>query len=264
MVLRGRPTPCNAQGVSILMYHQIGPFPPMSAHRSTYCHHRSFALQMLTLRVLGIKVMAIDEVLNYIKKGGAECPLQRGGPSLKKTVSLTFDDGYENFFEYAYPVLRRHGFPATVYLISGYIGKDALWFRADGRDTPPLMSKSRIYGLMEHGLVTFGSHGVNHKKLAEIPRAEMAFEVRESKRQLEAMFKRPFNHFCYPYGSYDRTVLEEVKKAGFETAVTCVRGATYIGADPYQLPRKAVSYGDSVLGFLWKIFFKNERKNEEI
>ncbi len=243
------------KGISILMYHQVGPFSPMATHRSTYCSDKSFKLQMLTLAILGFKAVTMDEVLACVK-GDAPMP--------PRAVCLTFDDGYENFFEYAYPVLKRYGFPATVYVLSGYIGKDALWFSQDGRDTPPIMTKERIEALLASGLVAFGSHGISHERLAEIPRDAMAAEVHDSKKTLEAMFGRPFRHFCYPYGSYNKVVLEEVKRAGYKSAVSCVRGAAYAGADPYQLPRKAISYGDSVLGFLWKLFIKNKRKIGEI
>ena len=243
------------KGVSILMYHQVGRFAPMSSHRSTYCHYRRFRLQMLTLKVLGIKVLDMEDVLQFVR---VEASLK--GPS----VCLTFDDGYENFFEYAYPVLKRHGLPATVYILAGYIGLNALWFKKDGRNTPPLMSRTRIAELLQEGLVSFGSHGVGHKRLGEIPLEDAKYEIEASKAALEEMFGVEFRHFCYPYGSYSRAVRGLVEDAGYVSAVSCARGTTYPGADPFQLPRKAISYGDSVLGFLWKIVAKNRRKQPEI
>ena len=243
------------KGVSILMYHQVGNFAPMSSHRSTYCHFKRFRLQMLTLKILGFKVLDIEDVLR----------LALGNASLKgPSVCLTFDDGYENFFEYAYPVLRRHGFPATVYILAGYIGRNALWFKRDGRDAPPLMSRTRIAALMKDGLVRFGSHGIGHRRLGEIDLEDARHEIEGSKAALENIFDVEFTHFCYPYGSYNKTVKDLVEEAGYESAVSCVRGTTYQGADPFQLPRKAISYGDSVLGFLWKIMIKNRRKQPEI
>jgi len=242
------------KGISILMYHQIGPFSSMREHRSTYCHHKRFALQMFYLRILGYRILDFDTVLRCIK-GEEEVPA--------RAVALTFDDGYENFFDYAYPVLRRYGFPAIVYLLSGYLGKEASWFKKDGRSTPPIMSEKRIEQLMDKG-ISFGSHGVTHLKLGEATDEEIYFEVRESKKALEEKFKRPFRHFCYPYGSFDKRAIQIVKEAGFDSAVSCVRGSAYPGDHLYQLPRKAISYGDSILGFIWKLHMKNRRKLPEI
>ncbi len=242
-------------GVSILMYHQVGDFAPMKSHRSTYCHYKSFSRQMHLLKALRFRVVDMDAILDHAK-GKRHLP--------KRTVCLTFDDGYENFYQYAFPVLKRLGLCSTVFLLAGYIGKDSTWFREDGRDTPPLMTQERINTLMESGLVTFGSHGVYHKRLGDLPEDAAHFEVFHSKKALEAMFKREFKHFCYPYGSYNRAVMKMVQEAGYYSAVSCARGAVWPGSHPYQLPRKAISYGDSLIGFLWKLLFKNRRKQPEL
>jgi len=130
-------------GISILMYHQVGEFAPMAAHRSTYCHVRRFRSQMAWLHRLGFNVLRMDEVLAALR---GERPIP------PRAVALTFDDGYENFYEHAYPVLQRYGFPAMVYLITGRIGEPAQWFAAEGRDTPPLMSADRIRQLRAAGV----------------------------------------------------------------------------------------------------------------
>ncbi|HQN41198.1 MAG TPA: hypothetical protein PK724_03680, partial [Pseudomonadales bacterium] len=68
------------------------------------------------------------------------------------------------------------------------------------------------------------------------------------------------DHFCYPYGSHSPTVVEQARQAGYRTAVTCVRAAARPGWDWLQLPRKAISYGDTLAGFAFKLAFKNEPK----
>ena len=120
------------------MYHQVGDFPPMKAHRSTYCHYKSFARQMAYLHWLGYKVIALEEALNGLF-GGGTLP--------DRSVVLTFDDGYENFNEYAFPVLKRYGFPATVFLVSGLLGDKARWLEADGRLGARLMDVETIRAL---------------------------------------------------------------------------------------------------------------------
>lgn len=233
--------------LSILMYHQVGEFPPMRGHRSTYCHVRRFAAQMRYLHRFRYRVLRMDEALACLR---GERPL----PS--RAVVLTFDDGYENFYRYAYPELQRHGFPAMVYLLSGLIGRPASWFARDGRDTPPLMTGARIRGLRAQG-VDFGSHGRTHQRLAEVAPALMRDEVVRSRAELEDLLGEPVRHFCYPYGSYDAEVARRVAEAGYVGAVTCRRGSARPGAPPFELPRKAISYGDSLVGVFWKLHRKH-------
>jgi len=238
------------RGISILMYHQVGDFPPMKAHRSTYCLRRRFAAQMALLSRLRCPVLPFDEALDA---------LAGGRPVPQRAVVLTFDDGCENFYEHAFPVLKRYRFPAIVYLVSGLVGKRAEWFAADGRTTPPLMDRERILGLVREG-IAFGSHGMGHMRLSGLDQKTLHREIARSKTDLESLLGIPIRHFCFPYGSHDEAAVAMVRRAGYASAVTCVRGAALPGEDPFQLPRKAISYGDSLAGFLWKILFKNRRK----
>jgi peptidoglycan/xylan/chitin deacetylase (PgdA/CDA1 family) len=237
-------------GISILMYHQVGEFAPMNNHRSTYCHVKRFSAQMHWLYRLGYQALRMDEVLAI---------LRNERPAPRKAFALTFDDGYENFYEYAYPVLAKFGFPAMVYLISGRIGQPAAWFAADGRDTPPLMSGERIKELYSAG-VDFGSHGVNHIKLGEVDPTTARADIEDSRAQLRDLLGEAPRHFCYPYGSHNGAVVELAREAGYETAVTCQRGAATPAFDALALPRKAISYGDSLAGFFWKVEMKDKPK----
>lgn len=241
-------------GISILMYHQVGDFAPMQAHRSTYCHYRRFESQMAFLHRFRFNVLGMDRALACLR---GERPIP------PRAVVLTFDDGYENFYEYAWPALSRYGFPAIVYLLSGLIGRPSGWFERDGRETPMLMGRERILELRRLG-VDFGSHGVSHRKLAEIDAESVRREVCDSKRQLEALLDEEVRHFCYPYGSHDLDAAAVVAEAGYDSAVTCLRAAATPDFDDFLLPRKAISYGDNLAGFFWKLAMKNEPKQEPL
>ncbi|MCB1785805.1 MAG: polysaccharide deacetylase family protein [Chromatiaceae bacterium] len=236
------------------MYHQVGEFAPMSSHRSTYCHVKRFRAQMAWLHALRFHVLRMDEVLAALR---GERPIP------PRAVALTFDDGYENFYEYAYPVLRRYGFPAMVYLISERIGQPSEWFAADGRDTPPLMSAERVRTLRRAG-IDFGSHGARHLKLAEVDPATANTDIVESRAQLEALLDEDVRHFCYPYGSHNAATVQMVREAGYATAVSCQRGAATPAFDALALPRKAISYGDNLAGFFWKLSMKDKPKGEAV
>lgn len=240
--------------IQILMYHQVGRFPAMKAHRATYCDHRRFAAQMAYLGRFGYSVLRMDEAL--------AC-LRGERPTPPRAVVLTFDDGYENFYEYAWPVLRRHGFPALVYLISDLIGQPARWLAADDLATPPLMSAERIRQLRGEG-VDFGSHAVSHVRLAQIDTTAIRAEVRDSKAALEDVLGEEVRHFCYPFGSHDRRAVDAVAEAGYASATTCVRAPATPADDPLTLPRKAISFGDNLIGYFWRLHVKNTPKHDFI
>ena len=184
----------------------------------------------------------------------------RGERSLPpRAVVLTFDDGYENFYEYAWPVLAQYGFAAMVYVLADRLGQPAAWFAADGRATPPLMSAQRVRELRRAG-IDFGSHGLSHRRLAQLAPRLARQEVGDSKHRLEAVLGEPVRHFCYPYGSYDDTVVAMVAEAGYVSATTCDRAAAHPGENLLRLPRKAISFGDSLAGYAWKLHLKNRRR----
>ena len=88
----------------------------------------------------------------------------------------------------------------------------------------------------------------------------MRREVLESKRKLETLLEEEVAYFCYPYGDFDEQVVATVREAGYEAALSCTRASAFGPEDPLRLPRKAISYGDSLAGFFWKIHMKNIRK----
>lgn len=237
--------------ISILMYHQVGVFPPMQRHRANYCDRRRFASQMRFLKRFGYRVLSMDEALACLQ---GECPVPT------RAVVLTFDDGYEGFVRYALPELERHGFPAIVYVISGWVGRKAEWFAKDpGRPIPQLMSAAQVREIRAAG-VAVGSHTVNHVKLGEVDPALQREELSTSKAALEDLLGESVRHLCYPFGSFDRSAVEAAGETGYQSAVTCLRGPAEASDHPLVLPRKGISWGDNLIGYLWKLAVKNRPK----
>jgi peptidoglycan/xylan/chitin deacetylase (PgdA/CDA1 family) len=232
------------------MYHQVGEFPSPRSHRSTFCHVARFRAQMAYLHRLRYRVLSLPEALEVLSA-------RRSLP--RRAVVLTFDDGYQNFREHAFPVLQRYGFPATVFLVSGLLGQNARWLERDGRFGSPLMDGPTIRDLQSRN-VHFGAHGVNHCRMSRLEPERMRAEVGDSKKALEDLLGQPVHHFCYPYGDFDRRVQQAVREAGFQAGLTCVRGAASAADDPYELPRKGISYGDNLIGYAWKLHMKNRKK----
>ena len=113
--------------ISILMYHQVGDFSRPAAHRANYCHVRRFKAQMAWLHRFGYRVIGLAEAMRCLR---GEQPMPRHG------VVLTFDDGFQNFYDYAFPVLKRYGFPSTVFLVADLLGEKSEWLAAEKREVP--------------------------------------------------------------------------------------------------------------------------------
>jgi len=240
--------------ISILMYHQVGYFPPMKTHRAVYCDVDRFRMQMRALRWLGVPVLSMSQ---------AVVALRGQTPMPHRAVVLTFDDGCENFYEHALPVLQAHGYPAIVYAIAGLAGGSASWLAADGHSTPPLMSLARLRELPGLG-VEVGSHAWSHVRLAEHTPEVQLRELRDSRQRLQEALGRDVPHVCYPYGSHNLQTLLATEAAGYDSGVTCQRGSATPAFDLLALPRKGISYGDDLAGFLWKLYAKDAPKGQAL
>lgn len=226
----------------VLMYHNIGVPPKDGKLRGLYVTPFMFRFQMWYLKYAGFKVIQLNDVLNFTK----------GGNNDRKMVALTFDDGYQDFYDNAYPVLKKYGFSATVFLVSDLIGKENLW------DYKELNIKKALLGWdsireMSANRIVFGSHTKTHPFLGKLSAKKMEDEIVGSKRALEEMLKLPMELFCYPYGNYDDKVIAIVKRAGYKGAVTTKRGSVHIGDDPFELRRAHVRLNTNPISFIYKL-----------
>jgi peptidoglycan/xylan/chitin deacetylase (PgdA/CDA1 family) len=237
--------------LSILMYHQVGRFAPMRAHRANYCDAGRFSRQMWMLAHGGFNVIDLELALAGLR-GERQLP--------PRAVVLTFDDAYAGFIDHALPALRKHGFPATVYAISGWLGKQMRWANpSPGRAEPDLMSADDLRRIQAEGIM-IGSHGATHRKLAELSIDEQRRELLESREELEDRLGAPVEHLCYPFGSFDRHSVHLAAEAGYRSATTCLRGSATSADHRLVLPRKAISFGDSLVGVAWKLLIKHRPK----
>ena len=121
------------------------------------------------------------------------------------------------------------------------------------------MTDARLREIAGRG-IEVGSHAYSHIRLEGVEASVLKHEVGDSKQRLEDVLGRPVTHFCYPYGSHDQDTLAATEAAGYQSAVTCQRGAATSDFDLLALPRKAISYGDNSLGFAWKLHMKDKPK----
>ena len=237
------------------MYHRVGDFPGrVKSHGALYCHMPRFKAQMSMFKWLGYQVISLDDAVAGLA-GRIALP--------DKPLVLTFDDAYVDFLENAAPVLKAHGYPATIYAVSSLVGQSSSWDAGIGPDPAPLMTASQLREVQDMGFA-IGSHSSSHARLAQQTDDRIASELSDSKSALEDMLGRSVDHFCYPYGSHDLRCVEAAAQAGYRSGTTCQRGAATPQDDPLSLPRKAVSRGDSLLGLWWKLRFKDIPKHPAI
>ncbi|MDD5691551.1 MAG: polysaccharide deacetylase family protein, partial [Candidatus Omnitrophica bacterium] len=156
----------------------------------------------------------------------------------RNKVVITFDDGYKDNFEYAYPVLKRLGFAATIFIITDFMGKgsDEEGKEFLGWDEVVAMSKNKI---------SFGSHTKTHFYLGAIKDEEAAFEeIAGSKKAIEQKIGIPVDYFCYPGGGFNEKIKESVARAGYKGACSTNRGFADFNSDVYELKRVKVTNSD--------------------
>jgi peptidoglycan/xylan/chitin deacetylase (PgdA/CDA1 family)/glycosyltransferase involved in cell wall biosynthesis len=193
----------TVKGIPILMYHAFGR-PGERASQFVVPVHQ-FARQMAWLKRLNYHVLSLEEYIQY--------RLQHQLPPLRSVI-LTIDDGYAEIATLVAPILRRHEFPATVFLVSGKIGSHNDWTNDKSLAERPLMSWPAIKAIGYQG-IRFGAHTQTHPRLTDIPTAQARAEIAGSKADLERELQRPVTTFAYPYGEYDEQVEALVAEAGF-------------------------------------------------
>jgi len=239
------------------MYHHVAPLPAQSEHRGLFVSPERFAAQMAHLHKRQYRVVTLDQVRDDLL---GRRPLPR------RSVAITFDDGGADNYRSALPVLRRYGFPATVFVVAGRIGQ--------ARDKPGwpevaahYLSDNEIGEMVRCG-ITFGSHTLSHVRLTKVKPAQCEYELIESKRLLEQITGRPVGWLSYPFGSFAQRVIEVAKRAGYVGAVSAIRDNRPTRQRLYYLPRVMVMPDADQRRFVyylspfyhWIHWFKNWRR----
>ena len=232
----------------ILYYHKVDYYK--GGFKGSSIKPETFDKQMAMFYKKGYRTISLTELVKIIKN-------KKNFP--EKVFVITFDDGYENNYTNAFPVLKKYGFTATIFLNAGAIGK--FWKYPRSVQPEQHLSASQIKEMSEY--LDFGSHTVNHPDLTKISENEILNELSESKKIIEKISKKTVVTFCYPFGSYNENVVMSVKKI-YEGACTTDAGLVSNKSNPYLLPRVelkefyAMSPGDFFknIGFYIKIFIK--------
>ncbi len=215
--------------IPILMYHSVSdqatpkysPFaisPALFAQQVEYLHQQNYTPLTVT------QFMAI--------RSGNE-------PWPARPVLLTFDDGLDDFYTGALPVLQQYHFPATLYVVTGYMNGTSRWLLAEGEGNRPMLTWERLAEIQAAG-VECGGHTHYHPQLDTIPLTRAREEIVQCKKILEDRLGRQIYSFAYPYGYHTAAVKQAVQEAGYTSACAVKYEMCAENTDPFALKRLMV------------------------
>jgi peptidoglycan/xylan/chitin deacetylase (PgdA/CDA1 family) len=228
------PIPRMSASLPVLMYHYVNPHGGQSADpfaRDLTVSPALFESQLRYLNRAGFRSVGIADLASYLQGHGAMPP---------KPVILTFDDGYGDHFKHAFPLLKRHGFSGTFFIITGLVGHGGY------------LTWSHLREMADAGMEV-GSHTVSHPDLAHLDARAQERELAESREALETELGRSARVLSYPSGAYDPQVAAAASRAGYVAAVTTKHGVTHERSKLMELPRVRIRGEDPLEVFVWRL-----------
>ncbi|MEU5536659.1 polysaccharide deacetylase family protein [Streptomyces sp. NPDC020362] len=224
----------SGTAVPILMYHAVST-APNDATRALSVAPEAFAEQMALVGDLGLTPMTTADLAVRWRSGR---------PLPERPVLITFDDGYEGVHRHALPVLAKHGFPATLFVSTGWI--KGAYDTGGGLDA--MLDWPQVHDLADAG-VEIGGHSHSHPQLDQLDDTSLRSElVRSTEIVTGELGSRPVS-FAYPYGYSSRRVRRAVREAGYAQALAVGNGLARRTQGPYALQRVTVRRSTGVEEF---------------
>jgi peptidoglycan/xylan/chitin deacetylase (PgdA/CDA1 family) len=205
-----------SEKVPVLMYHYISLPPATTTLPGLYLPPQTFAKQLA-----GLKEGKYQSV--FLSELAASLRTEKALPD--KSIALTFDDGYEDFYTQAFPLLKEYGFKGTLYVIINRL------------DTPGYLTKGQVKELAASGLVEIGSHTFNHPDLRSAKEKASIFEIKDSRRILEDISGQPVDTFAYPFGYYNDLDQAIASSSRYSGAVSVHPGVWQSTSDIWLIKR---------------------------
>ena len=222
--------------VPILTYHSIdNSGSVISTTPEKFRKHIQF------LRESSFNVISLKEIVKCLREHSSF-------PS--RAVAITFDDGFKNVYDMAYPVLKEFGFQATIFLVPEYCGRNNQWNgQPKGIPSLDLLGWDEILEMANNG-IDFGAHTMSHPNLSELPLEQSIEEIENSKSIIQRHLGRDVLFFAYPYGNQTEEVKTVVKNQ-FDGGCSTQLGCVTLQSDIYSLPRIDMYYFSRNNLFTW-------------
>lgn len=196
------------------------PYPPILAY-----HHIVVDAADLHCSDCSVTIRQFEVQMDYLYRHGYCCApvsdlLCPDAKFPKNTFILTFDDGFEDLYTCAYPILRRYSFTATIFLVTDFIQGESNW---DGERNSPMLTWDQVQELHQAG-IAFGCHTGSHPSLVDLQEDQARGELIRSKQVLEACLGSEVTTMAYPFGDSNPVVRGMVAQAGFQAAFGVITG----------------------------------------
>lgn len=218
----------------ILSYHGVSERPdtPYTVASADFDRQMAYLAEHCTL-------LSVDEMVRRLDASQGLPP---------RSVAVTFDDGYQDAYTHAYPILQRYGIPATVFLPVAFVGGGSSQAAAERLGRADFLTWDQVRE-MSRGGVTFGSHSLSHPQLTDLSSGPLREELMSSKTEIEAQLGRPVTGLAYPYGTvraFNPAVMRAAAEARYAWAVTGISGLNGPCTDRFALRRTKIERYDSL------------------
>ena len=207
----------------ILMYHQVLDKEPVLSKFNLHILAADFEKQLQYLQKHGFETITFNDLLTK------KIP--------QKPIMLTFDDGYENNYDFLFPLLKKYDMKAVIYILGDRKHETNFWDIPLGEAEHDLLKPAQILEMQKSGLVEFGSHSLRHARLGSLKKAEIEKEIAGSKKTLEAFLKKPVLSFAYPYGVFNEEIKKITRAAGYTFGLAVKHGPTRLKNDLMEIKR---------------------------
>ena len=209
----------------ILMLHRVVEHRSEGENRELEITPEYLRRTIETYRRQGYCFVSIDEACDIISRGRTD----------HLFICLTFDDGYHDNYDIAYPILKQMNVPFAIYITTGFIDNrlPMWWYKGDNLG----IGTDSLKALDADPLCTIGAHTVSHPRLDTLSPEEQKKEIEQSLQELESILGHPIRHFSYPHGAYNADTLSIINKQTFRSVLHAWGGNIRRGANPLMLPR---------------------------
>ncbi|MGD1043827.1 MAG: polysaccharide deacetylase family protein [Bacteroidota bacterium] len=240
--------------IPVLMYHRIVPEALENSHHGIWVTALSFEQNLISLKQRGISPITFEQYQLFLN-GEFTLP--------KRPVILTFDDGYEDNYTHAFPLLKKYEFSAVIFLVTDKTRRTNFWDANEPQE--PLMNNEQIREISLAG-IEFGSHTVTHPNLSQCSPEQIRTELVESKQIIEHLTGKEIISLAYPYGAVNELIKSITAEIGYKYGIATNSGPRKFYEDLFEIRRTQIFPWTDRFGFWkktqqWYLHYKQRKSN---